>query len=156
MRSSSFWTGFILNMPNSWDHCVSISHSGTALWQDHYFSFSYFITLFWSQVWHDNSFSIQFLRGRGVKWLKHVCFAYNTKPWLEPHICFPPQLFKLLHQFAACSESGVINGLFMSLRSHYCAVIIVALAKPLSLSIAVGSLLKRAFFFSLRLWIERE
>lgn len=43
----------------------------------------------------------------------------------------------------------------------HCGVIIGALAKPLSLSIAVGSLLKRAVFlsllcFSLWLWIEPE
>lgn len=55
-----------------------------------------FISLFRSQVWHD------------------------TKAGLEPHICFPPQLFKWLHQLAAFSDRcSVINGLFMSLWSHY-------------------------------------
>lgn len=39
---------------------------------------------------------------------------------LQPHICSPPQLFKWLHRLAAFSERcSVINGLFMSLWSHY-------------------------------------
>lgn len=98
---------------------------------------SLFITLFWSQVWHDHLFfSLCRVADGWSDWS-----MFYAQAGMEPHICLPPQFFKWLHQLTAFCEPCVINGLLMSSRSHY-----GALAKPLSLSVAVGSVLNGPVF----------
>lgn len=90
------------------------------------------------QVWHDNSFSIWMIfEGRGATWLKRAGCALTRKLGRSSHL-----LSSTVIQMPV--PDAVLSTGCLCRR----AVVTGALAKPLSSSTAIGSLLKRAVFSS--------